>query len=103
MLHIIFCIALWSIIGGFITWKILQGANQGINYLKKLHQIPCANCVYFTGDHRLKCTVEPVKAMTENALACKDFASKSDYSINNQVISSKLKIQSQSKKEKCLR
>ena len=70
MLHIIFCIALWSIIGGFITWKILQGANQGINYLKKLHQIPCANCVYFTGDYRLKCTVEPIKAMTENALAC---------------------------------
>ena len=97
MLHIIFCIALWLIIGGFITWKILQGANQGINYLKKLHQVPCANCVYFTGDHRLKCTVAPIKAMTENALACQDFASKSDYLINNQVIinkkiTSKLKI-----------
>ena len=89
MLHLIFCIAFWSIIGSFIVWKILQVANKGINYIKKLHQIPCANCVYFTGDYRLKCTVEPIKAMTENAIACKNFASKSDYLINNQVIINK--------------
>ncbi len=89
MLHLIFCITFWSIIGIFIVWKILQITNQGINYIKKIHQIPCANCVYFKGDYRLKCTVEPIKAMTENAIACKNFASKSDYLINNQVIINK--------------
>ena len=85
MLHLIFCIALWSIIGSYIFWKILQGTNQGINYFKKLHQMPCANCVYFTGDYRLKCTVDPIKAMTENAITCSDFSSKSYSSINNEV------------------
>ncbi|MDJ0902318.1 MAG: hypothetical protein QNJ55_26295 [Xenococcus sp. MO_188.B8] len=89
MLHLIFCIVLWSIIGSLIIWGIFKKTKQGINYVKKLHQIPCSNCVYFTGDYRLKCTVDPIKAMTENALACKDFASKSDYSINNQVTSIK--------------
>ena len=68
MLHQILCIAIWSIIGSYIFWKTLNKTNQGINYVKKLHQIPCANCVYFTGDHRLKCTVDPIKAMTENAI-----------------------------------
>ena len=85
MLHLIFCIAPWSIIGSYIFWKILSETNQGINYVKKLHQIPCANCVYFTGEHRLKCTVDPIKALTENAISCRDFTSKS-YSLSNNEV-----------------
>lgn len=79
MLHLIFCIFIWSVIIGFIVSRLLQIANQGINYVKKLHQIPCTNCVYFTGNHYLKCTIDPVKAMTENAIACNDFSSSKKY------------------------
>ena len=90
MLHLIFCIAIWSTIGSYIIWKILNKTNQGVNYLKKLHQILCPNCIYFTGDYRLKCTVDPIKAMTEKAMtekaiACNDFSSRSYSSINNEV------------------
>jgi hypothetical protein len=41
-----------------------------------LHQIPCPDCMYFTGDYRLKCPVHPIEALSEEALNCKDFEPK---------------------------
>ena len=43
--------------------------------LSKLHQIPCARCAFFTRDYRLKCTVHPSKALTEEAINCLDYES----------------------------
>jgi hypothetical protein len=57
-------------------WKTSKMIRENLNYLKRLHQIPCSNCVFFTGDHRLKCTVHPGKALSEEALNCKDFEDK---------------------------
>lgn len=48
--------------------------QDGVARLKRLHQIPCSRCAYFTGDYRLKCTVHPCKALTEDALDCRDYA-----------------------------
>ncbi|NEP80770.1 MAG: hypothetical protein F6K39_22920 [Okeania sp. SIO3B3] len=47
--------------------------QQGINYVQRLHQIPCSRCTFFTGDYRLKCTVHPDNALTETALNCSDY------------------------------
>ncbi len=47
--------------------------REGTTYLKRLHRIPCSGCAYFTGDYRLKCTLHPVEALTEEALECLDF------------------------------
>ena len=44
--------------------------QQGISYVRRLHQIPCSRCIFFTGDYRLKCTVHPYNALTETALNC---------------------------------
>lgn len=46
---------------------------------KRMHQIPCAHCVFFTGDYRLKCPVRPTIALTEEAIGC------SDYRHNNKI------------------
>ncbi|NJR69347.1 MAG: hypothetical protein HC771_12300 [Synechococcales cyanobacterium CRU_2_2] len=35
--------------------------------------MPCSNCRYFTGDYRLKCTVNPYVALSEEAIGCRDF------------------------------
>ncbi len=51
--------------------------QSGINYVKRLHQIPCSRCTFFTNDYRLKCTVNPYSALTETAINC------SDYEANN--------------------
>jgi hypothetical protein len=54
-------------------WRTLQ---TGTNHIKKLHQIPCSGCEYFTNDYRLKCTVHPYTACSEEAIACLDFEPK---------------------------
>jgi hypothetical protein len=68
---------------GFCAWaisilgfcSILISMRKGIKHVKKLHQIPCAGCDYFTNDYRLKCTVHPIKCCTEDAIGCRDFES----------------------------
>jgi hypothetical protein len=55
---------------------IWTSACIGIANLKRLHQIPCPDCRFFTDDFRLKCTVHPNLALTEEALNCCDFCSK---------------------------
>lgn len=51
-------------------WLLL---NRGTNHLKKLHDIPCSNCDFFTNDYRLKCTIHPYTACSEDAIDCIDF------------------------------
>ncbi len=48
----------------------------GTEHLRKIHKIPCSGCDYFTNDYRLKCTVHPVKACSEDAIGCMDFEPK---------------------------
>jgi hypothetical protein len=41
--------------------------------VKLMHQIPCTNCQFFVNDSRLKCTVRPAIANTEEAINCYDY------------------------------
>jgi hypothetical protein len=50
--------------------------REGVQQLRRLHQIPCADCEFFTNDYRLKCTVNPYVACTEDAIGCSDFEPK---------------------------
>ena len=72
MLTICF-ICLWVSMILILIVSIFQAFEYGTTHLRKLHQIPCYKCDYFTNDHRLKCTVHPVKACTEEAINCFDF------------------------------
>ncbi|MEL7035152.1 MAG: hypothetical protein AAFO04_05975 [Cyanobacteria bacterium J06592_8] len=63
-----------GLIAGF-AWSLQLAFREGIVNLKRLHSIPCSSCAYFTGDYRLKCTVHPKAALTEDALECGDFES----------------------------
>ena len=73
MLTTTFCtFCAWAIMTLFI-WRIWLTLKKGTNYLKRLHEIPCPGCEYFTNDHRLKCTVHPIKACSEQAIGCIDF------------------------------
>jgi hypothetical protein len=53
---------------------MLRTFKAGITHLKRLHQVPCYRCQYFTGDYRLKCPVQPLTACTDGAIGCRDFA-----------------------------
>lgn len=52
---------------------IWMAARDAIATGKRLHQIPCAGCQFFTGKYYLKCTVHPTFALTEEAINCFDF------------------------------
>ena len=56
------------------AWSL---ATEGTATVKRLHQIPCAGCVYFSEDYALKCTVRPSDALSEAAIDCPDFRPRS--------------------------
>jgi hypothetical protein len=71
-LGIICAVFAWVFVG-LLIWNIWIAIAQGAAQVKRLHQIPCPNCQFFTGDYRLKCTVRPDLALTEDAINCRDF------------------------------
>lgn len=58
------------------AWSIWSTIRETAVRTRRLHQIPCANCQYFTSSYHLKCTVHPGIALTEDAIDCMDYESK---------------------------
>ncbi|MGF1539668.1 MAG: hypothetical protein ACFCU5_04325 [Pleurocapsa sp.] len=83
MLHLALCFGIWTLVSTVLLWRVIAIAKRGVKYLKRLHQIPCSNCAYFTGDYRLKCTVNPLVAMSETAIGCRDFMARTNFPENN--------------------
>ncbi|HEY9669305.1 MAG TPA: hypothetical protein V6C91_21010 [Coleofasciculaceae cyanobacterium] len=55
----------------FLTiWSAIRAS---VTTAKRMHEIPCSNCQFFTADYRLKCTVHPSMANTETAINCMDY------------------------------
>lgn len=55
------------------SWSLISCILDAIAQAKRMHQIPCTNCRFFTGDYRLKCTINPSIANTEQAIDCGDY------------------------------
>ncbi|NJK39702.1 MAG: hypothetical protein HC835_00755 [Oscillatoriales cyanobacterium RM2_1_1] len=70
--HPVYSVCASSLVIGImgLTWRAFR---EGWTHLKRLHRVPCSRCAYFTGDYRLKCTVHPSLALTEDAIGCHDF------------------------------
>jgi hypothetical protein len=56
-----------------LTRSIWMTLQQGWCQVGRLQQIPCHDCIYFTGNYHLKCTVYPSKALNETAIDCRDY------------------------------
>ncbi|HBB35447.1 MAG TPA: hypothetical protein DDZ80_28350 [Cyanobacteria bacterium UBA8803] len=66
-----FCLAWGILILSVLTiWSALR---DSLARAKRMHQIPCAYCQFFTNDYRLKCTVHPAIANSEKAINCMDY------------------------------
>jgi hypothetical protein len=61
-----------------ICWSLWTAARDSVTTAQQMHQIPCTNCQYFTNDYRLKCTVRPSVANTEEAINCLDYQPKTN-------------------------
>jgi hypothetical protein len=56
--------------------SIYSACNDTAARAKQMHKIPCTNCQFFTNDYRLKCTIQPTIALTEQAIDCRDYCSR---------------------------
>ncbi|WP_019500581.1 hypothetical protein [Pseudanabaena sp. PCC 6802] len=56
-----------------LVWSLFSTLTRGAAQVKRLHQIPCPNCQFFSGDYRLKCTIRPSTALSEEAINCIDY------------------------------
>ncbi|MBD2305134.1 hypothetical protein H6G17_06365 [Chroococcidiopsis sp. FACHB-1243] len=70
-------VSAWAIVA-LIAWSLYSAVRDSVATSQKLHQIPCTNCQFFTGDYRLKCTVQPTIANTEAAITCMDYQAKTN-------------------------
>nr|WP_228048992.1 hypothetical protein [Nodularia sp. LEGE 04288] len=70
-------IAAWTVII-LLVWSLWVAARDSVSTAKQMHQIPCAKCQFFTDNYRLKCTVHPSTASTEEAINCCDYQPKTN-------------------------
>jgi len=67
----------WTLVLLF-AWSFWTTIRDSVSISKRMHQIPCADCQFFTGDYRLKCTVQPSIANSEAAISCLDYQPKTN-------------------------
>jgi hypothetical protein len=62
----------WGLLG-LIGWNMLAATRDSLRAAQRMHQIPCADCRFFTGSYHLKCTLHPKIALSEEAINCRDY------------------------------
>jgi hypothetical protein len=72
MLTIVLRTCAWGLTG-FFAYTVYEAVTQTPKAASRMHQIPCSKCQYFTQDYFLKCTVHPHRALSEDAIDCRDF------------------------------
>lgn len=61
-----------------VVLSLWTAVRDSVNTAKQMHQIPCTGCQFFTDNYRLKCTVHPSIANTEEAIHCSDYQPKTN-------------------------
>ncbi len=72
LLPLLFPCLIWAVLLFFFL-ALLLAVRDGLQRLKRLHQIPCHRCQYYTGSLYLKCPVHPYAAFSEEAIHCCDY------------------------------
>jgi hypothetical protein len=65
-------IMIWSVLMSFLL-SLMIALEDAVKRLRRIHQIPCNRCQYYTGSHYLKCPIHPILAFSEDAIDCQDF------------------------------
>ncbi|PSB04783.1 hypothetical protein [Merismopedia glauca] len=65
-------ISAWILIF-LVLLSLWSAIAETIYKTQQMHQIPCSQCQFFCNDYRLKCTVHPDIANSEEAIGCRDY------------------------------
>lgn len=74
----IYFLITWGFLS-LLLWTLIASLRDIKKRGEIMHKIPCSRCQYFTNDHRLKCTLQPLIANTESAIDCPDFRIKENW------------------------
>ncbi|WP_365670182.1 hypothetical protein [Okeania sp. SIO3I5] len=55
-----------------MVWSIDGVIADSVRRAQRMHNIPCPNCLFLTGDYHLKYPVRPQVALSEKAINCID-------------------------------
>ncbi len=69
------CFVMAWVTVGSVLWSLFAMLRDGFKRAQTMHQIPCSQCRYFSGNYLLKCPVHPQQALSEAAIGCPDFES----------------------------
>lgn len=72
LLAVLVPVAIWGVLMLFVL-ALFFAIEEGCRQLRRLHQIPCYCCRYYTGSPYLKCPVHPTEALSEEAIHCRDY------------------------------
>jgi hypothetical protein len=75
------CFATTWIVLSMLVANLWRLSRDTTLYANRMHQIPCAQCRFFTANYQLKCTIHPIEALTEEAIGCLDYHP-NDYSFS---------------------
>ncbi|HIK55907.1 MAG TPA: hypothetical protein IGS37_12185 [Synechococcales cyanobacterium M55_K2018_004] len=67
------CFVLAWVIMALTAWNLWSALRDSVARAQQMHQIPCANCRFFSGNYQIKCAVHPDIALSEQAIDCKDY------------------------------
>jgi RNA polymerase subunit RPABC4/transcription elongation factor Spt4 len=70
----------------FTAWSVWSAVRDGLANARRMHQIPCADCQFFTNSHYLKCPVHPDIALSEDAIGCIDFEPNTSSGYSTQML-----------------
>ena len=73
LVPVCFVIAWMTLLFGL--WSVWSALWDGFRRAQQMHQIPCSECQYFSGNYLLKCPLHPKEALSEAAIGCRDFES----------------------------
>lgn len=69
------CFGVAWLLVGILFWSMWTAVRDVVSDAKQMHEIPCANCKFFTNTHFLKCPVHPIAAGSTAAINCPDYQS----------------------------
>lgn len=75
VLPIVVPLLIWAALLHLVLAGLLA-LDDGFKRLKRLHQIPCYRCRYYSRSPYLKCPLHPREACSEAVLQCPDYESR---------------------------
>ena len=74
-MHTICAVIAWSLVSA-IAISVVTTTRRSVENIRQMHKVPCSRCLFSTSDYRLKCSVRPTEAFSEQAIGCYDFESR---------------------------